>query len=409
MKLTYDEQLALALNASTEIHDNGLHSLNTVSHLLFLICHEYNRLEGEPIMNYQKSQEVYDKIIELMNLYIKGGREPSFDLGPNWWYALLCECITLVKHRPILWDKFDEDQQARMTQLMKMYAYMWNFGCNEENHYDTGWGLKGNYGKWRGPNYRLTNNILILFISHFFGGIDEVNKLFENFDYEAEKQTLSDFGFANAYKTWTTPDFIDNKGVIRPGARRLLEEGGDAYIKEIRYGAVNYYKRGTGKGVKIPYKYHDSLPFGIIHSAHNHCFSGGICASSVTMDDDYICSIVDGTISPVEGQDGMMLEFDLENDGLGRRSSLLHCITDFYLDTAMAVTCWFLRISKLEVYKNYEKVQTGITDFLYKFNHGYNSYSLGQKERIDTSRLTGVTLWGNYWADHYNINLYEGE
>ena len=115
------------------------------------------------------------------------------------------------------------------------------------------------------------------------------------------------------------------------------------------------------------------------------------------------------TISPVEGQDGMMLEFDLENDGLGRRSSLLHCITDFYLDTAMAVTCWFLRISKLEVYKNYEKVQTGITDFLYKFNHGYNSYSLGQKERIDTSRLTGITLWGNYWADHYNINLYEGE
>lgn len=357
-------------------------------------------------MEYKKSQAVYDKIIELMNYYLYEGHEPSFDLGPNWWYAILCECIALLKHRPILWDKFNDDQHARMTQLMKMFAYMWNFGCNKRNNYDTGWGLKGNFGKWRGPNYRLTNNILILFIEHFFGGMNEVNKILLTMNYNDEVKALKEFGFNNALKSWLTAGYVDSQGKVLPSARELIEKGGDAYIKQADYGFTNYYKRGSGAGVKIPVEYQDSIPYGVIHSVFNNCFSGGECVSKVVIEqEDYECSIADGSETPMLGRDGMMLEFNLEDDGLGRRSSLFHCATDFYLMSGAVVALWFLRISKVEVYKGYEKIQAGITDFLYKVNHGYKGWCLGSPENISLTNFSGLTLWANYWSDHYNINL----
>ena len=202
--------------------------------------------------------------------------------------------------------------------------------------------------------------------------------------------------------------FKDENDIIRYGAKDLLEKGGDAYIADTTYGFQNYYKRGSGQGVKIPIAYHDSIPYGIIHALYNNCFSGGPCISSVTIpNSDYKCKIKDNTLSPVEGQEGMMLEFNMINDGLGLRSSLLHCITDFLLISGMVVACWFLRISKLQVYKNYKKIQVGITDFLYKYSHGYNSWCLGRPEFLLTDNLDSVILWGNYWAEHYDINLYE--
>ena len=405
MKLSYDAQIHLALNCTDTLHDQGLHSLNTVSHLLFLICHEYNRYEKQPVMQYDDIPAVQAKIVEMVEPYIRGGHEPDFNLGPNWWAGMLCECFALIKHSSALWNLFDDDAHERIIQLMKMYAYMWNFGCNEENSYSTGWGLKGNYGKWRGPNYRLCNNVLILFIADFFGGIEEVNALFESFDYKQELLNLQKFEFKNAIKAWMTPSMVDNEGNTIPGAQSLLIKGGDAYIRDAHYNMVNYYKRGTGKGVKIPYKYQDTFPYGIIHSVYNNCFSGGSCVSSVDIENGYSCGIADGTISSVEGKDGMMLEFNLADDGLGRRSSLMHCATDFYLASSMAVACWFLRISKLEVYKGYEKIQTGVTDFLYKLRHGYNGWSLGMEEKNFFVIPSGLILWGNYWADHYGISL----
>lgn len=408
-KLSYEEQLNIALSANMKNnHDQGLSSLNNVCKLLFLICHEYNRFEKIQVHEFIEKPEISNKIKEHINVFIKEGYEPSFTLGPIWWQAVLCECFALIKHSPALWSLFDEDEKNRITQLMKMYAYMWNFGCNDNNNYGTGWNLAGNYGKWRGPNYRLSNNLLILFIIDFFGGIDNVNDLFLNFDYDNELKKLKEYNFKNALFAWITPTFKDENDIIRYGAKDLLEKGGDAYIADTTYGFQNYYKRGSGQGVKIPIAYHDSIPYGIIHALYNNCFSGGPCISSVTVPNtDYECKIKDDTLSPVEGQEGMMLEFNMINDGLGLRSSLLHCITDFLLVSGMVVACWFLRISKLQVYKNYKKIQVGITDFLYKYSHGYKSWCLGRPESLLTDNLDSVILWGNYWAEHYDINLYE--
>lgn len=405
IKLSYEKQLDLALGCTDAICDYGLYSLNTVSCLLFLICHEYNRHEEEPIHLYERVSEVQKRIVTLVRIYINGGREPSFDLGPHWWAAVLCECFSLIKHANTLWELFTEDEHARITQLMKMYAYMWNFGCNEDNSYGTGWGLKGDYGKWRGPNYRLSNNALIIFIADFFGGIDKVNELFAQFNYQEELLNLQKFGFTRALKSWTTKGMIDNAGRELPGAESLLNNGGDAYIKSVDYGMINYYKRGSGKGVRIPYKYHDGFPNGIIHAVYNHCFSGGKCTSEIKISDDYVCSIIDGTISPVEEQEGMMLEFNLKDDGLGPRSSLFHCATDFYLMSAMVVSCQFLHIANVKSYKGYKKIKTGVTDFIYKLFHGYQGWCLGEKEDSFKIIPSGLILWSNYWADYYDIKL----
>ena len=395
MRLKYNKQLELALNSkfttfSTNDLEDSWFPMERASALLFLIVHEKERKQKYPTMEYENRQDVRDKIVEHTRHIIAGGNEPCFDLGPCWGYLPLCGAFAILHHDPDLWALFTEDEKARITQIMKMFAYTWNLGCNTNNNYGTGPSMRGNYGKWRGPNYRLTNYSLILFCADFFGGIDELNRLFLSFNYDNEIQKLREYGFTNALEVWSTP-----------GAREMLVEGGDVYITVDQYGAINKYKRGTGVGVKAPYAFKDSFPHGIVHFLLNNCFSGGRCQSKVEIDDTCSAKIADDTVSPMEGLPGMMLEFNLADDGLGKRSSLLHCTIDFILVMCFIATCWHLRITKLQVRPEYAHVRTGIEDYLYKVEHGYIGYSLGlpEKERYDWS--TAVKLWSNYWRDHY--------
>lgn len=395
MKLTYNRQLRMALTSnfatfSANDNDESYRTLNSASALLFLIVHEKERKQKHPTMEYENRQDVRDKIVEHTRHIIKGGNEPCFDLGPCWGYLPLCGAFAILHHDPDLWALFSDNEKARITQIMKMFAYVWNLGCNTKNNYGTGPSMKGNYGKWRGPNYRLTNYSLILFCADFFGGIDAVNELFLNFNYDAEISKLKEYGFTNALSCWSTP-----------GAKEMLQNGGDAYITVEEYGSVNTYKRGTGVGVKAPYAFKDSFPHGIIHFVLNNCYSGGECVSTVNVDDSFTAEISDGTVSPMEGREGMMLEFNLEDDGLGKRSSLFHCVIDFILSMCFVATCWHLRITKLQVRNEYSKVFVGNEDVIYKMEHGYKGYSLGEPEHTNHLFSLGFNLWSNYWKDHY--------
>lgn len=394
MRLDYNKQLEIALSApfatfSTNDADNSYMTLQNASALLFLIVHEKERKQKIPLMNYENREDVRQRIVEHTRHIISGGKEPCFDLGPCWGYLPLCCSFAILHHDPDLWALFNDDDKARITQVMKMFAYICNLGCNVNNNYGTGLSMKGNFGKWRSANYRLTNYGLIFGVSDFFGGIENVSKLCCDFDYYSEIDNLKKYGFVNAIKCWSTN-----------GAREMLMYGGDVYIYAEEYGTVNKYKRGSGVGVKVPCAFKDSYPHGLIYFLLNHCYGGGACQSTIKVDDEFSAHIGDGSTSPLEGRDGMMIEFNLENDGVGVRSSVAHCQIDFILSMCLTATLWHLRISKLQVRKEYPKVWVGNEDAIYKIEHNYKGYSLGEKEEFDYSHTTGFALWSNYWRDH---------
>ena len=374
-------------------YDSELNLVDRYSELVVLISYlqEFDKAQQKSICN---------KIFETVRYAI--AHCPNFVLGPYWSYAPLCQSIALIRANSALWKEFTDVEKKQLYQIMKMFAYNWNLGCNTQNNYGTGVDLRGNYGKWRGPNYRLANIGLIFPLVSFFGSIENLNSLFLSYDYASEMQKLKELSLNNAYDTWTKcKTFTTSEGKRVLGAEDLTTNGGTAYIRANCNGLVNTFWRGEGKGVKIPFEFKDSYPYGIIHFLYNNCFDGGPCLSSVKIADrDFTAHVADGTTTPFENEEGMMLEFNLANDGVTTRSSLFYCTIDFLLVMGLAITLEKLNISKLKDYRQFKKVWTGIEDYIYKEEHGYIGYKLGISEDFPCV-FSVLPLYKEYWKNIY--------
>jgi hypothetical protein len=390
---------------------SGLNELESTTILLQLILYHYEHAE------YSEKEEVKVAIKKLLDDVLYNGYEPAFDNSHNWGYSLLCESFALIKHKEDLWSMFNAEDQARITLLMKMFALMWNFGCNAGNRYNTGIGLNGNYGKDSGPNYRLTNNILIPYIAKFFGDLHQVNLFFQyEADYDVIINQLKAFKFRNAYITWTRPGIEFPDGTVAPGAKELYntrehvgsgEPAISAYSRDL-HGNIVYL--GQGHGCRQCYHY---LPYkstvqvdrtsyeGVINDVLDDCFNGGNVVSKVYIEDeDEWCRMLDDAISPYEGQAGMMKEFNIPDDGMGQRSSIFHCEIDFNLVCACLATFKYLEIAQLVDLPMWDQIKTGMSDFLFKYEHSYQGYSMGRFEPdSQTSQLSATTaIWSGYWT-----------
>jgi hypothetical protein len=49
----------------------------------------------------------------------------------------------------------------------------------------------------------------------------------------------------------------------------------------------------------------------------------------------------------------------------------------------------------------WQQIQIGIEDYIYKAEHGYNSFSLGFEEGSDMKKRINKTFWLDYWKEHY--------
>ena len=392
----------------------GIHELNSTTILLQLILyHHANR-------DYAEKDDVKAAIQKLLDDVLHHGYEPSFNNSHNWGYSLLCESFALIKADAELWEMFNEEDKERITLLMKMFALMWNFGCNAGNRYATGIGLNGNYGKDSGPNYRLTNNMLMPYIASFFGSLHNVNLFFQyEADYDVIINQLQDFNFINAFSSWTRPGIELADGTTTAGARELyntrehVDSGGlavKAYSRDLQ-GNIIYL--GQGHGCRLCYHY---LPYnstvqvdhtsydGVINDVLDDCFSGGNVVSKVYIEDeDEWCHMLDDAISPYEGQLGMMKEFSIPDDGMGPRSSLMHCEIDFSLVCASIASLKYLNIKQLNDLDMRSKIEVGMNDFIFKKEHNYVSYSMG---RFEPEYMIAAT---NIWIDYWKNNLVGGE
>lgn len=386
----------------------GIAHLNTWGAILALIINDY---ENE---TYDYKEDVYQYIKDSFHTTLCISGEPAFDFGHNWGYPAMCQSIALMHNKESLWNIFDDDEKMRLDWTMKMFALMWNFGCNRFNSYFTGVGLLGNAGKRKSPNMRLSNNALILYIIPYLGGVEQFNDFVTNITYEEVITKLKELGWENAHQIWTTPGFDMGNGETSPGAKELFNTADNwknkvtpvrAYRIDDRYGFPNIVNAGYGQGCTLPFSYtvtgkpekRVDYPTCIYEDIIPYTFSGGECKSIIPIEteENFSARIIDLTTSRYEGQVGMMLEFNLSEDGFGRRSSPFHCEIDFYLISMMVATLKYLTGTSYRDLPDYEKMLVGMGDYLYKDRHGYIGYSLGTIEH-STSRFS-LSYWKTYW------------
>lgn len=382
----------------------GNHQFESCLDLLSLVMHDYACGDSYPDKN-MVLRSIKHKITYMLNT----NGVPSFDNSYNWSYAALAQAIMLIHNKQDLWDLFTELEKSKITFIMKMFAYMWNFGCSGHNDFRTGIGLHGKYSKNLNPNYILCNNALIIYCTHFFGGLDKVSEILSAANYDEIIKTLRFYGFKNAYAIWTTSGIVKADGSKTPGARELFEGLDGEFISAyIPYPGGNILYAGRGKGGNLPYLYRDTsiesdladnYPTSVLEYVIDKTFSGGVCTDNLRIDteDDFTTYIASGNPSPYVGQDGMMLEFN-GVDMMGMRSSLAHSQVDFYLIASLILSLKEVGFDALINPERKRKCIVGMNDCLHKLANNYVGYSLGKIE--NNTKQFNFDAWIDAWNEY---------
>ena len=328
----------------------------------------------------------------------------EFDAHANWGFPGYLATFTIAKATPTVWSRLDYSTRERLNTFMEAALYQTAFNIADYNGYKSGPGMQGNFGKDWNPNYRLGNVPNLAFAVYYFGegdlqkGAQKAEKMIADFNkvtYDSLVRRFDTYGWDFAFATWTNAAPVD--GAL--SAEQLLVEGGNATVAP-QYNANGGGGGGkgvSGQGEKFKYKGYTLYETDkILEHVLDYTFSGGKVLNDwyfdVTGDGtpDRIGYILDGTTTPLLGQDGMMLEF-----ASGNRSSTEYNDKNFVMVMTVLSACYHLpqtengeaktdafgnALRLYDVTKNetlWKKIQVGSEDFLYKFGHGYMCYASG--------------------------------
>ena len=364
-------------------NDNANSSFSRAGALFLLVLEESTKGDGALI----------PRIKEHYESSTAPKQAPSFDAVCLWNYCPYSASIALAKATPHIWNSFDKELQDRLTFTMEMYAYLESFATSDYNSYSTGPGLMGNYHKNWNPNYRLANVPVMLFVTHFFGegdmklGESRVNAMLKAFDeekYDATVAKLTEYDWERALQVWCAPAMQAADGTFGTDAKTVVVHGGPTYALDYTH---TYVKQDVGNGLGVTnggndYLYHEkslSEAGAIVEDLLYFNYSGGAVKSDHHFDVDkdgeaeLVAWILDKSLSPYQGQIGMMKEF-----ASGNRSSTGYCSHDFQLTTILILASRALGF--YEVKDNaelWEIVKVGNGDFLYKNEIGYQGFATG--------------------------------
>ena len=357
-------------------------------------------------------EEVADCVAERLRTLVAGGNEPSMNAGPFWGYAFAAGAVAVARQTPTVWNRLDADVHGRLDALMECFAVLASLVTDDANDYRTGPFRNGNFHKEWNPNHRMAMVFPVVFAAVYFGAA-ELDARLSGFDFGATLERLRRFGFTNVVACWESD----------PGNRALLMDGGEA---RFRYDVGATDERagdsaGFGTGVRHPYRYHghglDDLA-GIVRDLYDFNYCGGpvfsdssAMAHGVYMVEEVAAKgldpalagtpkayIADRSVSPWQGHDGMMREFN-SFDVRGIRSSAVYCSVDFILVVGSLVALRTLGVYDATLDEElFRRMRIGNSDFLYKAEHGYESFSIGQSHGV--FRAAGdemLRVWTAEW------------
>lgn len=319
-----------------------------------------------------------DAALKQIRYLIAGGNEPFACVGCFWGHAIVASSMVLVKNTPAVYDELTADEKERIDWLMRGLAIAGNWGYNDKNDYSTGVGLFGDFGKGWNPNFRNTYLSVVLSASMYFGGADELDKIFTEFDYDTYIKKYEEYGFTKILGTWTV------------GGKDLMENGGECFLAIDGIG-LSYMTKGqsggTGAGVKIPFLYNGKRAdtMYLFDNLADYTYSYTTISEYGTPGTEDHCYILSGKKSPMEGQMGMMREFASGDGGSGNGGSTIRSRTTYGFDSYSILTTVYANMklfggwdsSTKEMREMDNRIYVGNEDLLFKLEEGYRGFSSG--------------------------------
>lgn len=317
-----------------------------------------------------------DAALKQIRALVGGGKEPFACVGCYWSHATIAADLVLVKNTPSLYNELTQDEKDRMDWLMRALAVAGNWGFNDANNYKTGTDLMGNFGKTWNPNYRNAYLPVVLSASMYFGA-EELDKIYTSFSYDEYMKKFDEYGFTNIKKAW------------EPAGKDAMENGGEVTLLGGigASGMVAGQSGGSGKGVKIPFKYNGMGPDKLqeIYINLMQYTYGKVVQNDygVKGEKDY-SYIISGKESPYTGYNGMMSEF-AGGDGSGLRSN-----AGYGFDSFMSIVPTFANFKLFGIWDSSTDAQkkvdalmyVGNNDLIFKMQEGYHGFSTGNVHEV---------------------------
>jgi hypothetical protein len=313
-------------------------------------------------------------LAQVANL-VAGGNEPDADGGlEGWAHAPVAQALLLLKNGPA-WDELSATEQYRVTLLEAAMGYAGNYTYNDANNFSSGICGYGDFSKANNPNYQ-------------DGYVD------------VELAAIEFFGPA----TWDTmlTDFNDATVTSELDAADLTNAGGCfATVGSAANTAIDQPFVWMGIPVTDPMAIWNQLAADTFDETVTSSVTGVSNGETVT------ASIADNTMSPEQGQCCMGHEFD-STDSSGLRSSALYVYEGWMNVTGSRVALTVLGDFDCPDASAAAQYDVGSQDLIYKLDHGYISYALGQdgilvNDSGDPASDGPVSKGWAYDIDAYNV------
>jgi Cellulose binding domain len=283
-------------------------------------------------------------LAQVENL-IAGGNEPDADGGlEGWAHAPVAEALLLLKNGPA-WAELPAADQAKVTLLEEAMGFAGNYTYNDANNFSSGICGFGDFSKTNNPNYQDGYVDVELAAIQFFGAStwDAMLASFNDATFTAQ---LDAAGLTNAGGCYATVGSAANAAIDQP-------------FVWLGHPATDL----MGMWDQLAADTFDQTAVSSVTGISN--------GTTVTAD------IADGSTSPQQGQCCMGHEFD-STDSSGLRSSALYVFEGWMNVTGSRVTMSVLGAFNCGTATSAAQYDVGSQDLIYKLQHGYISYALGQ-------------------------------
>jgi Cellulose binding domain len=283
-------------------------------------------------------------LAQVANL-VAGGNEPDADGGlEGWAHAPVAQALLLMKNGPA-WNELPATEQYKVTLLEAAMGYAGNYTYNDANNFSSGICGYGDFSKTNNPNYRDGYVDAELAAIEFFGPATW-DTMLTDFNDATVTSELNTAGLTNAGGCFATAGSAANAAIAQPFV-------------------------WMGIPATDPMGIWNQLAAGTFDKTVASSVTGTSSGETVT------ASIADKTTSPEQGQCCMGHEFD-STDSSGLRSSALYVYEGWMNVTGSRVALTALGDFDCADAPAAAQYDVGSQDLIYKLNHGYISYALGQ-------------------------------
>lgn len=309
--------------------------------------------------------------------------EPSVRGGIYGWVdGRIALSLLLARNTPAVWSQLSDDEVEKVDWLMRAFAVAGHFQMDDGNNFHQMLDGDGNFNKNWNPNHQEGYVAAVIAAALYFGP-DNLNEFFLSFDYNSTLAKFNELGFSNIVNAWNRT----------PATRNLMMNGGQS-ISDPDVNPATGGQTGEGLGVRNEFTYKGEPldnAFGIFRHLALRLYHHEVVSTIPNPGGGEIKILGESTgatVSPFEGQTGMLLEFR-SSDANGIRSSARYTFDSLINSIPTRATLqllgqWPDNPAADEIIN---RMNVGIGDWLFKVREGYQGWQKGTAQIVRAQNL----------------------